>query len=139
MFQIDDCINTITKYLENILQNPTDEKYRKIRMNNKIFQDKVQPIEGALLILEAAGFEVKELPYQNTKENFLVFPNEKLSEAAEIFEILLDGLKNAEPITLELYRNLQVLLPSQAKESIELPPSFFNLTVEEIKREQLLR
>ena len=138
--QVATCVNTIVKYLENILKYPDEEKYRKIRMSNKVFCEKVQPVEGALLILEAAGFEVKEeVSNEGTVENYLVYPIEKLPDAPEVFEILIDGLKNAEPITLELHRNLQVLLPTQAKERNELPASFYNLTVEEVKKEQFLR
>lgn len=97
------------------------------------------PMEGALQVLEAAGFEVKKLPHADDVEDFLVYPEEKIGEAHETLEILIDALRNAEPITLELDRNMQVLLPSEAKERCELPAMFFNLTVEEIRREQALR
>lgn len=53
--------------------------------------------------------------------------------------ILDEALRSAEPIPLELDRNLQVLMPSQARVKNELPPSFFTITPEEIKKEQQLR
>lgn len=53
--------------------------------------------------------------------------------------MLVDALKNAEPIQLELDRNTQVLLPSQASKRVELPPAFYALTPEEFKKEQQLR
>ena len=133
------CVETLLKYFENILQNPTEEKYRKIRMSNRVYQEKVKPMEGALELLEAAGFEIVKLPHQDTEEDFLVFPEEKLGEAHENFEVLMDALRNAEPITLELDRNLQVLLPSQASSRNELPPEFYHLSPEELKREQSLK
>ena len=37
-FQIKVCVATLSKYLENIILNPTDEKYRKIRKSNKAYQ-----------------------------------------------------------------------------------------------------
>jgi len=52
---------------------------------------------------------------------------------------LCDALQSAEPISLELDRNLQVLLPSQAAKRVDLPPMFFNITAEELKREQQMR
>ena len=52
---------------------------------------------------------------------------------------LRDGLISAEPIRPELDRGLQVLLPSQAAQRMELPPDFFWLTPEELKREQQLK
>lgn len=36
--RIDNSVETLGKYLENIINNPEAEKYRKIRMHNKIFQ-----------------------------------------------------------------------------------------------------
>jgi hypothetical protein len=32
------CVSTLEKYIKNILENETEEKYRKIRLNNKAFQ-----------------------------------------------------------------------------------------------------
>ncbi|CAH2239673.1 jg12449 [Pararge aegeria aegeria] len=52
---------------------------------------------------------------------------------------LIDALRTADPIQLELDRNLQVLLPSQAANKVQLPPSFYALSPEELKREQQLR
>jgi hypothetical protein len=52
---------------------------------------------------------------------------------------LYDALQSAEPISLELDRNLQVLLPSQAAKRVDLPPAFFSITADELKREQQLR
>ena len=56
-----------------------------------------------------------------------------------VFQILCDALQSAEPILLELDRNLQVLLPSQAAKQVDLPPAFFNMTADELKREQQMR
>lgn len=52
--------------------------------------------------------------------------------------VLLDALKNAETIQLDLDRNIRVLMPSQAR-SAELPDDFYRISPEEIKREQQLR
>ena len=52
---------------------------------------------------------------------------------------LRDGLVSAEPIKPELDRGLQILLPSQATQRVELPSDFFWLTAEELKREQQLK
>ncbi|KAG8318188.1 UBX domain-containing protein 6 [Homalodisca vitripennis] len=51
----------------------------------------------------------------------------------------MDALHSAEPIGLELDRNVQVLLPTQAAQKTELPPAFFTMTPDEVKREQQLR
>lgn len=36
--RINACVETLGKYLENIINNPEEEKYQKIRMQNRIFQ-----------------------------------------------------------------------------------------------------
>lgn len=36
--KIENCVETLGKYLENIIKNPDMEKYWKIRMSNRIFQ-----------------------------------------------------------------------------------------------------
>lgn len=136
--KIQACIETLCRYLENIISNPDEEKYHRIRMSNRVFQEKVVGMDGALEFLEAAGFSQQILPFQGGEEQFLVFNKEAL-EDLEPLRVLIDALKTAEPIGLELDRNMQVLMPSQAAKRMELPPAFFTMTPEEIKREQQLK
>ncbi|EFN74779.1 UBX domain-containing protein 1 [Camponotus floridanus] len=135
--KIESCVETLGKYLDNIINNPDVEKYWKIRMCNRIFQEKVLPIEGALDFLKAAGFEQKKLLHNDNEEDFLVWNPNNCN--IENLIILDEALKSAESIPIELDRNLQVLMPSQARMKNELPPSFFTITPEELKREQQLR
>ncbi|KZC08583.1 UBX domain-containing protein 6 [Dufourea novaeangliae] len=135
--KINNCVETLGKYLENIINNPEAEKYRKIRMHNKIFQEKVLPVEGALDFLHAAGFRQTKLLHNDVVEDFLVWDPENCDIVN--LTMLSEALISAEVIPLELDRNLQVLLPMQASQRSELPPSFFNLTPEELRREQQLR
>jgi len=74
------------------------------------------------------------------KGEFYVFPEELTTEdKIENLEMIVDALKCADPISLELDRNLQVLMPSQVRERCDLPSDFFRLTPEELKREQQAR
>lgn len=95
------------------------------------------PIEGAFDFLKAAGFEQKKLLNNEKEEDFLVWSPDNCN--IENLIILNEALRSAEPIPIELDRNLQVLMPSQARVRNELPPSFFTITPEEIKKEQQLR
>lgn len=52
------CLTTISKLLNNLVNNPTDTKYRSIRINNPALQSKVFVIPGATNVLLAAGFSV---------------------------------------------------------------------------------
>lgn len=128
------CIETLTKYLENIVLHPDDEKYRKIRQSNRIFSEKVRPCEGAIDFLLGAGFAEQEID----GEPFYIYADENNPNGSESLAELLEALQHSEIIQLELDRNIHVLLPSQTKRS-ELPHDFYRISPEEIKREQQLR
>lgn len=121
-------------YAENIIRNKDEEKYRKIRLTNKTFVEKVLPIKGAIEFLESIGFVKKKLMYQEQEEDFLIFPEECLDNLASV-QTTVDDLQSAERIQLVLDRNVQVLLPSQASTKVSLPPEFFIVSTAEIKAE----
>lgn len=127
------CIETLRKYLENIVNNPNEEKYHKIRLSNRIYTEKVQNIEGSFEFLQAAGFKEETID----DDQFLRWSKENVDNIDQL-NILLDGLSCAETLNLELDRNIQVLLPSQARR-VELPSDFYRISPEEIKKEQELR
>ena len=70
--------------MDNIVQNPTEEKFRKIRKSNKAFQERVGSMEGTEMFLEACGFQNKTIEDQE----FWVFP----AEVKKIFVQKLYGL-----------------------------------------------
>lgn len=124
------CVEILSKYLENIINNPDDQKYRKIRMSNRVFCDKVRYIEGVTEFLSSAGFIEQTID----DESFLVWFGEDVTQ----LQTLLDALHCSEIIPLELDRNIQVLSASQARTTV-LPPDFYRISPEEMKREQELR
>lgn len=54
------------------MSNPTEEKFRKIRISNKAYQERIHPIEGTKEFLEAAGFTIQELPFNDATDKFWV-------------------------------------------------------------------
>ena len=54
-------------------------------------------------------------------------------------QMFRDALLSAEPIVPELDRNARALMPSQAARQVALPPDFFAISQDELKREQQLR
>jgi len=50
-------LSTLRVYLNNLLTSPSEEKFRRIRKDNRAFQDRVAKVSGALNFLKAAGFE----------------------------------------------------------------------------------
>lgn len=136
-------MDILCRYLDNIITNPDNPKVRKIRFGNKAYQDKVNVIEGASQFLTAAGFEKTRMKNDDTGDDedvwyFKPSDGDMKTAVAHLTE-LRDTLKQTTPIKPELDRNLQVLMPAQVKQRKELPPEFYQLTTEEIKREQRLK
>lgn len=128
-------VETLCRYLNNIVDHPGEEKYRRIRLNNRIFQERVLPLEGALEFLQAAGFERRHAE-DCPAEEWLEFPAEGDTEQ---LRLLSDALCCAKPVVPVLDRSAKVLHPHEAAQQIVLPDSFFNLTPDELLREQEAR
>ncbi|XP_039138191.1 vicilin-like seed storage protein At2g18540 [Dioscorea cayenensis subsp. rotundata] len=47
---------TLLTYVGNVARNPDEEKFRKIRLNNPSFQDRVGRLQGGVEFLEICGF-----------------------------------------------------------------------------------
>ncbi|KAG7488202.1 hypothetical protein MATL_G00030150 [Megalops atlanticus] len=133
-------VDIISKYLDNICKNPTEEKYRKIKVSNKVFQEKVNCVEGSREFLQAVGFESKTLPIEGEEnsEEFLVLAEQEPDKLEQLKESR-DRLQKGEPIRAQLDRRPQAFRSSPHATRFELPPDFYNLTAEELKREQQLR
>ncbi|KAK9183543.1 hypothetical protein WN944_026696 [Citrus x changshan-huyou] len=63
---------TLLTYIGNVAKNPNEEKFRKIRLSNQTFQDRVGALNGGLEFLELCGFEKIE------GGEFLFLPREKV-------------------------------------------------------------
>lgn len=133
-------IDIISKYVDNICKNPTEEKYRKIKLSNKVFQEKVRPVEGTREFLQALGFTSVMLPVegQDEEEEFLVL-TEHSADALELMKERRDRLQRGEPVRAQLDRQPQAFRASANAQHFELPPEFYNLTAEELKKEQQQR
>ncbi|XP_038626626.1 UBX domain-containing protein 6 isoform X1 [Tachyglossus aculeatus] len=55
-------VETIAKYLDNICLHPEEKKYQKIKLQNKVFQDRISCLEGTNDFFQAVGFEKTTLP-----------------------------------------------------------------------------
>jgi hypothetical protein len=72
-----ECCKTCLKILDNLLQNPGEEKVRKIRLSNPTIQKKISNKQGGNEILMSCGFIiVKEQQFQSPQESFLVLTSE---------------------------------------------------------------
>ncbi|KAL3285512.1 hypothetical protein HHI36_000043 [Cryptolaemus montrouzieri] len=133
--KVKDCVDVLVRYLDNIMGNPDETKFHKIRCSNATFRDKVLPVLGATELLYAAGFRQQKLDHNGVEEDFWVFSPENI-EGMHILELLREAVKSENRVELELDRNIQVLSPGEALRRIELPLEFYAISPEEIKREQ---
>ncbi|NXD17166.1 UBXN6 protein, partial [Nothocercus nigrocapillus] len=138
-------VETMARYLDNIYLHPEEEKYRKIKLQNKVFQERISCLEGIHKFFQAIGFETKTLPVPEqgkeipqTTEEYYVLKEEMLTRLEDLKDYK-EQLLSSEPVRAQLDRQLSVFKPSPAAARFELPNDFYNLTAEEIKREQRLR
>lgn len=129
------CIDILCKYLENIKAHPSEEKYRKIRVQNKAFSERVAPLKGTGEFLQAAGFELKTLPFEEREESFYVM-NEEMAADSERIGHLMDVLHTAERIQPQLDRAMKVFHPSSSASKFNIPDEFYSISPEELKKEQ---
>jgi len=50
------CLKVLHTYIKNIVDNPSEEKFRSINMENKAYKGKVKPFVGSKSLLLAVGF-----------------------------------------------------------------------------------
>ncbi|XP_037021210.1 UBX domain-containing protein 6 isoform X3 [Artibeus jamaicensis] len=133
-------VDTIAKYLDNIHLHPEEEKYRKIKLQNKVFQERINCLEGTHEFFEAIGFQKALLPVpdQEGPEEFYVLSEAALAQPQSL-EKHKEQLLCAEPVRATLARQRRVFRPSPLASQFDLPSDFFNLTAEEVKREQRLK
>ena len=72
------------------------------------------------------------------EEEFLVLP-EQSPEALELMKERRDRLQRGEPVRAQLDRQPQAFRSSPNAQRFELPPEFYNLTADELKKEQQQR
>ncbi|EFO24996.2 hypothetical protein LOAG_03490 [Loa loa] len=131
---------TIQKYLRNLIENPDESRYRRIRVNNKIFQERVSCANGGKEFLLACGFEEKKLINNEQQESFLVLPDDKAADTQSLIQAL-EILQTGQAVPLKLSRNAAVykLEANQVITNPRLPRDFFDLDLADIKKEQQCR
>lgn len=67
--------HTLLTYIGNVAKNPDEEKFRKIRLTNPSFQERVGGLKGGIEFLELCGFEKIE------GGEFLFLPRDKVEMA----------------------------------------------------------
>ncbi|CAF0764119.1 unnamed protein product [Brachionus calyciflorus] len=138
--KLDKCIEIINKFVDNILANPSEEKFRKIRLENPTFKEKVYSCKYADMVLKNSGFIAKTVKLDDGSDDdiFLYEGNDM-----EKLENLKMALSVAEPVMPELDRDIKIFKVSESNSNnlnnFSLSDDFFNLKIEELRKEQALR
>lgn len=145
----------MVKLLRNIVKEPENSKFRKIRMGNPKIKEAIADVAGGVELLEYVGFELRDEDGEvwaamdvPPEEERIVLLQKTLSflEAAESKKpeniSSADQGKAEEPAEpRKIDRQIRVFfaVPENIAAKIHLPDSFFNLTPEELKRESEMR
>ena len=132
------CVDTLCKYIDNIIANPTEEKFRKIRLSNKAFKERVLALKGTEEFMQATGFLVKTLPFEDHEESFFLM-EEELAKDSDRLKSIKEVLLAAEPIKPQLDRALTVFHPCQSASKFSIPNEFYTISPDELKKEQQQR
>lgn len=72
--------------MDNIIANPTETKFHKIRCENATFKEKVIPVFGATELLYAAGFRQEKLEINGNQEDVWMW-NEENVDSIQTLEV----------------------------------------------------
>jgi len=134
------CVDTIKKIIQNIETHPGEEKYLKVRSNNKALRERVFELRGAREFLLGAGFEPTQLSVEegDAEEEFLIM-NQEQSSNSEYLSNLVETLENSERICPVLDPDARLFYPTNKLNSFNVPDEFYAISKEEMKREAEIR
>ncbi|KAK9276904.1 hypothetical protein L1049_006441 [Liquidambar formosana] len=147
-------VEVVLKLLHNIVREPENAKFRRIRMGNPKIREAVAEVAGGVELLECVGFElieeggemwaVMEVPTEerisliNKALSLLEQPKvEKLVSTASAEKP--DPNEQIEPKKVDRQIRVFFSVPESIAAKIQLPDSFYNLSIDEMKREADMR
>ncbi|KAJ8770265.1 hypothetical protein K2173_012707 [Erythroxylum novogranatense] len=150
-------VEVMLRLLRNIVKEPENAKFRRIRMANPKIKEVVAEVAGGVELLEFVGFELKEenaemwaiMEGAEEKSSMInkvisLLEHRKVEESSKTEESKMSNasLERKEQIeTKTIDRQIRVFfsVPESVAAKIELPDSFYNLSLDEIKREADMR
>ncbi|KAJ4710043.1 UBX domain-containing protein [Melia azedarach] len=147
----------VLRLLRNVIREPENEKFRRIRMSNPKIREAVGEVAGGVELLEIVGFELRE----DGGEMWALMEvpdKERIGLISQVIELLEpnkveepkkgENLKVESPAETEepveqkpVDRQIRVFfaVPESVASRIQLPDSFYNLSIGELKREAEMR
>lgn len=147
-------VSVVLKLLKNIVKEPENVKFRKIRMGNPKIKEAMVDVVGGIELLEFLGFELQEeggemwavmgvpsserIGVVKNVISFLEPPKlEDLSSPAPAIKDELVEQKQEPMEHKQIDRQIRVFfsVPEYEAAKIVLPDSFYKLSLDEVKRE----
>ncbi|XP_042008028.1 plant UBX domain-containing protein 2-like [Salvia splendens] len=143
----DGSVEVLIRLLRNVVKEPENAKFRRIRMGNPKIKEAIADVPGGVELLECIGFELKEegsemwfVMEEPSKEQLglvknavLLLEPKKVEELPSMAPVKLDKPIERKPVDRQIRVFFSV--PENVAARIELPDSFYNLSAEEVKRE----
>ncbi|RZC61463.1 hypothetical protein C5167_023224 [Papaver somniferum] len=141
-------VQVVIRLLRNIVTNPENDKFRRIRMGNPKIKEAIGSVTGGVELLECVGFRlqeegeemwaVMEVPtgeqISSIKEVILMLEPKKIEDVPPVVPKVKDVIP-AEPKKVDRQVRVFFSAPESKAAKIELPDSFYKLSMEEIKAE----
>ncbi|KAI3946468.1 hypothetical protein MKX01_017684 [Papaver californicum] len=145
-------VEVVMKLLRNIINNPENDKFRRIRMGNPKINEAIGSVTGGVELLECVGFRlqeegeemwaVMEVPtgeqITSIKEVILMLEPKKIEDVPPAVPKVQDIIP-AEPKKVDRQVRVFFSAPESRAAKIELPDSFYKLSMGEIKAEADMR
>ncbi|CAL9239178.1 unnamed protein product [Arabidopsis halleri] len=142
-------IDVLLRLFKNIVKEPENAKFRKVRMSNAKIKEAIGDVAGGVELLELVGFELKE----ENDEIWAVMdvPGEEQSNLISKVVGFLEKRKTENSgysvqvmghvAPKKIDREIRVFfsVSENVASRIEVPDSFYSLSADEIKREADLR
>lgn len=155
----DGSLDVVLRLFRNIVKEPENAKFRKIRMSNPKIREAVGDVAGGVELLEIAGFELREeggemwavmdVPKEEQigviRKAVALLEPRKLQEAASVDKPPSPASAESEkeevtePKMIDRQIRVFFSVPESVAAKIELPDSFYKLSLDEVKREADLR
>lgn len=158
--ELDDCVGTyisgnpsdgsveiILRLLRNVVKEPDSAKFRRVRLGNAKIREAIGEVTGGLELLECVGFvlreedgemwAVMEVPSEEgircIKKTISSLEQTMVTESVTSMPLNVDEPKEPKKVDREVRVFFSV--PESVAANIELPDSFYNLSIDEVKRE----
>ena len=133
-------VNILCKYLQNVIDHPSEEKYLKIRKTNKVFQEKVACLLGVEeFLVSGCGFALAEMSAEvngETSQHPFFVMRESTAQNTEQILVAKQMLTEAEPLEIVVDRNVKVFKPSAGAAHFDVPPSFYEVSTQDVRQKQ---